>query len=127
MKKILLVDDDADLREAMKTVLSGTYEVREADNKNEGLSLVKDFRPDLVLLDVMMESDSAGIELAREIKNSPDLGQTKILMITSIDSALAFDFKAAAGDPAWLPVDGYINKPVHADDLVAKIKAMMDQ
>ena len=81
MKKILLVDDDADLREAMKTVLSGTYEVREADNKNEGLSLVKDFRPDLVLLDVMMESDSAGIELAREIKNSPDLGQTKIQTI----------------------------------------------
>jgi CheY-like chemotaxis protein len=125
MKKIAIIDDDEDLREAMKTVLSGTYEVREAGNKNQGLSLVNNFHPDLVLLDVMMESDSAGIELAREIKNSKDTGQVKILMMTSIDSALAFDFNAAAGDPAWLPVDGYVNKPVRPDDLAAKIKAMI--
>ena len=54
MKKILIVDDDKDLREVMRTVLEKQYTVQEAGNAKEGLAAAAKFSPDLVLLDVMM-------------------------------------------------------------------------
>jgi CheY-like chemotaxis protein len=128
MKKILIIDDDADLRDAMKTVLSaerGSYELREAGSRTQALESLKSFTPDLVLLDVMMESNNAGFELAREIKNNPKLKAAKILMITNVDKEMKMDFKKEAGDKDWLPVDDYIVKPVEPKMLLAKVRNLV--
>jgi CheY-like chemotaxis protein len=125
MKKVLIIDDDADLREAMKTVLSGVYELREAGSKKQALETLKTYTPDLVLLDVMMESNNAGFELAREIKSNKKLEAVKILMITGIDNVMKMDFKKEAGDKDWLPVDDYIVKPVEPKTLLSKIQKLL--
>jgi CheY-like chemotaxis protein len=125
MKKILIVDDDADLRLVMKTTLSARYELREAGSKTEALGALKTFAPDCVMLDVMMETDSAGFELAREIKADPRFKNVKILMMTNMDKESKLDFKSEAGDPAWLPVDDYLVKPVDAKTLLAKVQKLI--
>jgi CheY-like chemotaxis protein len=124
MKKIVIIDDDADLRLTMKTILSSKYEVREAGNAKEGISLVRSYAPDVVLLDVMMESETAGFELARDIKQDKRNKKVKIMMITSIDRKEHLDFKSEAGDAAWLPVDDYVVKPIDPQTLLSKVEKL---
>jgi CheY-like chemotaxis protein len=124
MKKILIIDDDADLRLTMKTVLSAKYEIREAGSRNEALGALKTYAPDLVLLDVMMETETAGFELARDIKKNKKNKNVKILMLTSIDKKEHLDFKSEAGDAAWLPVDDYVVKPVDPQTLLSKVEKL---
>jgi DNA-binding response OmpR family regulator len=123
MKKILVVDDDPDIRDAVATVLSRTYEVRQAGGKDQAQNVLRSFAPDLVILDVMMESVSTGFDLAREIKKRGPL--PKILMLTGVDKKTNVDFKAEAGDPDWLPVDDYLEKPVVPAVLMEKVGALL--
>jgi CheY-like chemotaxis protein len=125
MKKILIVDDDADLRETMKLILSAKYQIKEAGSRKEGAVIVNQYKPDLVILDVMMESVDAGFELAREIKGSDRLSAVKILMVTSVDQKFKFDFKEDAGDSDWMPVDDYLTKPIDPKSLQAKVQKLI--
>ncbi len=125
MKKILIIDDDAALREVMKTVLAGPYNLREAGTKADGLALMATFKPDLVILDVMMESLNSGFEAAREIKADGKFRNVKILMITNVDRETRIDYKSEAGDASWLPVDDYVLKPVDPKTLLAKVQKLL--
>ena len=67
--KILIIDDDQDIRDSVQVMLeSQSYTVTTAANKEDGLAQVKGEKPDLIVLDVMMDGYSDGFELAREIK-----------------------------------------------------------
>ncbi len=77
------------------------------------------------MLDVMMETDTAGFELAREIRAIAKFKKVKILMMTNIDTQSNLDFKSEAGDPAWLPVDDYMVKPVEPKALLAKVERLL--
>lgn len=122
-RKVLIVDDDADFREVAASVLSGTYAVSEAGGREEAIRALETERPDLVILDVMMESMSSGFDLAREIKKRPD--PPRILMLTSIDRETRIDFRSEAGNPDWLPVDDYLVKPVKPETLLEKVGALL--
>jgi CheY-like chemotaxis protein len=126
MKKVLIIDDDPDIREVIKTILDeDKYELREAGSREEGAVAVKDFIPDLVVLDVMMERHDSGFELAREIKNDASTKDAKILMLTNVDNEMQMDFKATAGDPDWLPVDDYIVKPITPSEFLPKVEKLL--
>jgi two-component system, OmpR family, response regulator ResD len=124
MKKVLIIDDDADIREIIVSILSGKYELRQAGGKKEAVKTFGEFKPDLVILDVMMESMTTGFELAREMKSAA--AAPKILMLTSVDRETDIDFKAEAGDPDWLPADGYLTKPLHPKVLIEKVKTLLE-
>lgn len=70
-----------------------------------------------------MESMSSGFDLAREIKGRST--PPKIIMLTSVDKETNIDFKSEARDPAWLPVDGYLTKPVAPKTLIEKVKGLI--
>ena len=124
--KILIIDDDQDIRDSVQVMLeSQDYTVTTAANKEAGLAQVKGEGPDLIVLDVMMDGFSDGFELAREIKAEPGLKDTIILMMTAVTEKTGIEFKSSAGDPAWLPVDGYIDKPVEPDALLAEIGRLL--
>ena len=125
LKKILIIDDDPGIREALKTILEGKYDVQEARNSAEGLNALKTFAPDLVVLDVMMESLDSGFDLARQIRQDKGLKDIKILMFTSVDTELDLDFKKYAGDDDWLPVDSYVEKPVKPKEFLAKVEKLI--
>ncbi len=123
MKKILVVDDDADMRKAMVTVLSTEYECKEADSGDAARKVIAAFSPDLVILDVMMETLSTGFDLAREIRNKAPT--PRIIMLTGVDREMEIDFKSEAGDRDWLPVDVYLSKPIVPNVLIEKVKFLI--
>jgi len=124
--KILLVDDDPDLIIAVQTILENKgYEVAAAYNKKEGLELLLSEKPDLAILDVMMEGSHDGFELARTIKQVPEFKNLPIIMLTSVDSITGVNFKAAMSNPSWLPADEYIDKPVEPNELIETIEQVL--
>lgn len=126
MAKILIIDDDPDIVEAMKVVLeSRSHWVRVAKTGEEGLKEVKRDKPELIILDVMMETGDKGFEVAREIKWDPNYKDVPILMLTAIKEKTGLDFGKEAGDEHWLPVDDYCDKPLHPDELLSKVEALL--
>jgi CheY-like chemotaxis protein len=125
---ILLVDDDEDIRLAVQALLeSRDYKVETAATKEEGLEKFTTVKPDLAILDVMMVSWQDGFELARELKKDPDLKNVPILMLTGVENKTGFEFKSAAGDEEWLPVEGFLDKPVEPEVLLAEVEKLLNK
>jgi CheY-like chemotaxis protein len=125
-RKILIIDDDADLSDSLKAILERAgYTATTAANRTQGMEQIKAERPDLIVLDVMMETWRDGFEMSRELKADPQMRGTPILMLTSIEEKTGVEFKSSAGDPTWLPVDGFLDKPVEPETLLAEIGRLL--
>ena len=115
-KRILLVDDDPDQRLTLRLPLEAAgYQVSEAASFDEGLSAVKKIKPDLLILDVMMDSMTSGFQFALTI-HSPDpnaefkeFNSLPIIMLTAIHSTTHLRF---GPDDGYLPVQEFLDKPV---------------
>jgi CheY-like chemotaxis protein len=124
--KILIVDDDPDFTTVMKTVLEDEqYTVVTAPDRAEGMERIEADKPDLVILDVMMSTWSDGFEMARELKKNPEYENMPIVMLTGVEQRTGIGFKSTAGDPEWLPVDGFLDKPVEPQVLLAEVKRLL--
>ena len=126
MAKILIVDDDPDIVESLKVVLEDKgHKVVSASDGSKGLKAVEKENPDLIILDVMMESRDKGFDVAREIRKNEKHKATPILMLTAIEGKTGLSFKDEAGDESWLPVDDYVEKPIKPDDLIARVEKLL--
>jgi CheY-like chemotaxis protein len=126
MAKILIIDDDPDMVESMKVVLeSKGYEVISASSGEEGIDKTRREKPNLIILDIMMETRDKGFDVARTIKKNKESKHIPILMVTAIKEKIGFDFKTEAGDEVWLPVDDYVDKPLKPDELISKVKTLL--
>lgn len=126
MQKILIVEDDSILRDFMVKILKDKYEIKEASSSEDALEILKNFKPHLILLDVMMEDTTSGFNFARAIKEEENFKDIKIIITTGIDKELNIDFKKEAGNETWLPVDDYIVKPVDPKILLEKISNLLN-
>jgi len=126
LKRILLVDDDADQRLSVRLPLEAAgYAVFEAANFEQGLVAVKQIKPDLIVLDVMMDTTTAGFQFALSL-HSPDpasdfsaFKMTPIIMLTAIHSTTPLRFSP---DENYLPVQTFLEKPVDSKVLLAAIR-----
>jgi CheY-like chemotaxis protein len=85
-KKILIVDDDIDVITVIETILTKEgYEVHSAMNKKEGLDKLRNIKPNLAILDVMMTTHFEGFELAQEMLNNPEFKDIPFLIQSSIE------------------------------------------
>ena len=126
--KILIVDDDQDIRDSLQVFLEGQqYTVTTAADRAEGMERIKAEKPDLLILDVMMSTWQDGFEMARELKKDTQFKEMPILMLTGIKGKVGIDFKSTAGDPTWCPVDGFLDKPVELDILLAEVEKVLSQ
>ena len=124
--KILVVDDDPDLTKVLQTILeSEHYTVITAANRTEGMEKIRINKPDLIILDVMMATCQDGFEMSRELKKNPECKDIPILMLTAVKDKFGIDFKSSAGDPAWLPVDEFLDKPAEPHVLLTKVKKLL--
>jgi CheY-like chemotaxis protein len=124
-RRILIIDDDAELVGVLKTVLeSRGYEVEWALDSEEGIRKARRARPDLVLLDMMMRTISEGVTAAQEIKNDPKLSSVPIIMMTAVSQETGFSFSPEA-DRDYLPIDSLLEKPVDPQTLLREIKAAL--
>lgn len=126
--KILIIDDDIDLTSALQAMLeSNQYAVSSAASKEEGMDKIKADKPDLIILDVMMETWQDGFDMARELKGNTEYADIPILMLTGVEDKTGIEFKSEAGDPEWLPVDGFLDKPVDAKVLIDEVQKILSK
>ncbi len=131
-KKILIVDDDKDLVESLSQVLqSRGYETAAAYSAAEGLKTLLAEKPDLVILDVMMETDTAGFEAAGQIRSGRpfsryrDVRTVPLIILTAIGQVTNSRFSLDPGDSFLPGVNAFLTKPVDLDELVQKIAALL--
>ena len=120
MPKILVVDDDPDFVLICRTVLEAEgYQVLEAANGSQGLEVMRQDRPDLMLLDVMMSTTLEGVDVCREIKSDPSLEDVPIVMISSIATS---EYAGEFPDDEPIPIDAWISKPIQPAVLLKTIE-----
>ena len=131
--KILLVDDDPDIVDAMQLVLEANdYDVVTANSAQSGLDMIVREKPDLVVLDVMMEHDTDGFHVAYKIKNPPEGSELAkvcplpILMVTGIGRVKGMKFSPGV-DGDYLPVDSFVDKPIQPSVLLEQIALLLEQ
>ena len=109
-KSVLLVDDDADFVEMNRVLLEEHgYSVRVAFSGRQCREEVAARRPDLIILDMVMENPSDGFDVSRELRNSEYTKTIPLVMITSVNDSIPFRLEP---DQTWLPVDALLEKPV---------------
>jgi CheY-like chemotaxis protein len=119
-KTVLLVDDDADFVEMNRTLLQERgYVVRVAYSGRQCLEEVTARRPDLIILDMVMERPSDGFDISRELRNSAYTKAIPLVMITSVNDSIPFRVEP---DRTWLPVDTLLEKPVDPQLLLAVVE-----
>ena len=160
-KKILIVDDEADIISALSTILEHEgYKVITSNHKEEGLKLAKAAEPDLAILDVMMATHYEGFELAKDLVNDPECKNMPILLHTSIEVFITsdasvgemasefrqdpnfrelqvilikdtvsgkagIDYRTEDGKSVWVPVSGFLKKPVDPKKLLQEVKSLL--
>ncbi len=124
--KIMVVDDDADYVYVVKTLLENEqYTVVTAGDKTEGMEKIRAEKPDLAILDVMMNAWQDGFEMSRQLKKDPQFKNMPVLMLTAVENRTGIGFKSTAGDPTWLPVDVFLDKPVEPEVLLSEVKKLL--
>jgi len=121
MKKVLVVDDDAELAESLKSILeSDGYAVITAKNGDDGFKKAKAEKPAAMVLDVMMTHDTEGFETVRRLREDADTKSLPIVMLTGIRKAKRLPFRFES-DPDWLPVKVVLEKPVKPELLLRHV------
>jgi len=128
--RILIIEDDADLVAAMKKMLeSKGHNVDIAYDPDEGNVMLRQERPDLIILDVMFGSrgESKGFDFAQKMRSDKQVADIPILMLTAINSEKPnFNF-SPDNDGEFLPVDSFLDKPVKSDELFLKVEDLLNQ
>jgi two-component system alkaline phosphatase synthesis response regulator PhoP len=125
---ILIIDDDRDLVNAMQLVLeSRSHRVRTAFNGADGMIEIQAHKPDLIILDVMMTTDTEGFDLACKLRNQIIHRDIPILMVTSFPQKMASEgpekFQHILGED-W-PVTQFMEKPVDTEELLAVVERLL--
>jgi DNA-binding response OmpR family regulator len=127
-RMILIVDDDPDFRASTAAVLeSQGYKVITAESGKEGLAKLSAEPPDLVILDIMMEYDSAGYEVNQAIKFRDEFSRDiPILMVSSIQVEPATLFSRAT-EVALVSPDAYLTKPLNIPEFLEQVRNLLER
>ncbi|MEW6333399.1 MAG: response regulator [Thermodesulfobacteriota bacterium] len=126
---VLIIDDDDEVVLTMRLPLEAHgYQVFRAANRQEGLEKIREIKPDIILLDVMMDSMTDGFELSRTVRNpdpaSPYAEYTEIpiVMVTAIHATSSLRL---APDKTRLPVDLFMEKPIEPEVLLSTVRNLI--
>ena len=125
---ILMIDDDRDLVQSIRIVLeSKNYTVRTAFNGKEGYTKIQEKIPNLIILDVMMATDTEGFDLAYKLRNDPRYQGIPIIMVTAFPSKMVEQgpekFQHILGE-SW-PVSQFLEKPIDPELLLTSIENIL--
>ncbi len=124
--KILIIDDDVDLLASTKLFLeSKNYKVETAINTKIGLGVLKTFLPDLIILDIMMDTQLEGFNFLNELKSTKNFKETPIIMSTGMAKTIGVNMRAAIEDIDSLPKTKFIDKSGDWKELLETIKELL--
>jgi CheY-like chemotaxis protein len=123
MANILIVDDDPDFVEATRMVLEKAgHTCSSAASGNTGYKRMKEDKPDLVILDVIMDTVLDGLTLTQRIHDDPDIAEIPIIMVTSIANT---DYAALFPTDEYIHISAFMSKPVAPADLIRQINKLL--
>jgi DNA-binding response OmpR family regulator len=128
-EKILIIEDDLDLTEAIRITLEAeNFNVFSSVDPEKGIALAQKEKPDLIILDVMFGEDEKirGFDYAVKMKMDKALAPIPILMVTSVNIRFPEYQFSTESDGEYLPVDDFIDKPAQPEKLVEKVRALLD-
>ncbi len=120
-KRALVVDDDLDVVVTVTAVLeSAGYEVVSASSAREAIALLPALGTvDLAVLDLMMEENDSGVQVAQELRRRPDTAQIPIVLLTAVAEKTGFRIGLETEEEReWLGVDAWLDKPVSPQRLL---------
>jgi DNA-binding response OmpR family regulator len=127
--KILVIDDDPDFVDAITPILqSALYDVISAPNPSEGKVKALSEKPDLILLDIMMDSLFDGFSLCHEIKTSKEfesMKHTPVIFVSAVKEMTGSRFQFKGEEQGLRGPDDYIDKPVNPEDLISRIEKLL--
>ncbi len=121
--KILFVDDDRDFLVAQTAFFGGRgYTVVTVDRMDGALERISEEKPDVIVLDLMMEHYDSGFMLGRRIRQDPALGKVPIIMLSGVAATTGHKFGSEqAGLKEWVKLDAFLDKPVTGRQLLKVI------
>ena len=120
MKKILIVEDQPDIRKLIRMTLEfEDYEIHEASDGATGLRVARSLKPDLMLLDVMMPGELDGLQVCHHIKNDPETQHIRVVLLTARGQARDREVGREAG------ADEYLVKPFSPLQLIETIERLL--
>jgi len=128
MKKVLVVDDDVDIRKVVsKLVEKSGYEAIEAKNGVEGMGKVREHKPDLIILDMLMPKES-GVRMYHELKTEEPLKDIPVIVLSAIPKKSFLKSQKVLDEFAGQSVpepEAYIEKPEEPEELIALMKKIL--
>lgn len=123
MSKILIIDDDPDFVDATKLVLETEgHAVTSAPGGKSGMKSALDQHPDLIILDVMMDSVLDGVATCRKMHGNPETTNIPIMMVTSIANT---DYAALFPTDEYIHMDAFFSKPIDPQKLIKKVHRIL--
>ena len=117
--RILIADDNPEGVELLEAYLSGTdYETQVAKDGEETLRKVAQWRPDVILLDIMMPKIS-GFEVCKRLRANPETANIVVLMVTALDQHSDIERAVEAG------TDDFLTKPINKAELLLRVKSAL--
>ncbi len=125
--KILIIDDNPDFLFTMETFLKRNgFETVTAKDGQDGMDKIRKERPDLVLLDVMMELLFSGFEVCKQVRRDPELKEIPIIGVSAMTDELGVRYDIEK-DMEYFAPDEFFEKPVDKEKLLATIKELLGQ
>ena len=113
-KKVLIVDDEPNVRRLSRKILSNTFDVVEAEDGRQAIEIANNQKPDVILMDMMMPRMD-GLSACHAIKKAPNTKSIPVIMVTAIGFELNIKLSQQMG------ATGYVTKPFSSQDLLDKI------
>lgn len=117
-KKVLIIEDDEHIANAQKLILSGDYHVSVAYDGESGLDKIKELKPDLIVLDLMLPN-RGGYDVCFSMRQDPGLDHIKVLMVTALNQEIDKDKGVMVG------TDAYLTKPFEPDQLLDAVRNLL--
>lgn len=129
MARIMIIDDDRDIVDSLTMVLEANgYQVAAKHDTLDLVASVQAVNPDLILLDIMFPDDpQAGFKAARTLRRDASVNHIPLLVLSAVNarSDLGFSFTEKDISDDFLPVGGFLEKPVEPAELLERIKGLL--
>jgi CheY-like chemotaxis protein len=126
-KHILIIDDDVQLVDTVKTLMESVgYQISHSYQAEKGMELAKELRPDLILLDVLFAGPPGpdGIEMSRRLHDDPVVKDIPVIILSGVKEVLDFPVKISP-DEAYMPVKAFVEKPFKPDQLLVEVEKVL--